>query len=160
MKYLVKKIKFIVILIILVWLLCRIGKGFLPLDFSQNYRKIPGIENIVFERNGWKEKCYRRCFWGLKGMEDPRVDNPDNLHESDSSLYVLHDLIDTDNVIRQSLYSPDMEYILYCEIEYDHTQSGMTDDEYCYYRVYDIRSGKNTMIYQGYREWYNLFWFE
>ena len=93
-------------------------------------------------------------------MEDPRVDNPDNLHESDSSLYVLHDLIDTDNVIRQSLYSPDMEYILYCEIEYDHTQSGMTDDEYCYYRVYDIRSGKNTMIYQGYREWYNLFWFE
>ncbi|MBD5453613.1 MAG: hypothetical protein HDR30_04700, partial [Lachnospiraceae bacterium] len=84
------------------------------------------------------------------------------LCESDDSLYELLDSIDTENEIRQSVYSPDKKYILYCEKEYNYTKSDMTmtDDEYCYYRVYVIDTKEIITIYQGYREWYDLLWLE
>ncbi|MBD5555844.1 MAG: hypothetical protein HDQ95_11040 [Roseburia sp.] len=44
--------------------------------------------------------------------------------------------------------------------KYDYKNTGITDDEYCYYRVYEIETGKNITIYQAYRAWYNLFWFD
>lgn len=38
---------------------------FLKLDFSQEYRNINGIDDVVFRKNG-QDKYYARCFWGLK----------------------------------------------------------------------------------------------
>lgn len=139
-------------IILIVCLLFKIADFVFRLDFSQDYRKVEGIENIVFERNGWGS-CYKRCFWGLARTEDSYVNNPDNRHESDSSEDEIYKLINT--WVRQSIYSPDKKYILYCEIEYLSSES---DDENCYYRVYEMESGNIITIYQGYREWYNLFW--
>ena len=93
-------------------------------------------------------------------MEYPQVNYSDKSFESDDSSYELLDCINTENKIRQSIYSPDKKYILYCEIEYGYNGTGITDDEYCYYRVYEIETGNIITIYQAYREWYNLFWFE
>ncbi len=93
-------------------------------------------------------------------MEYPQTDCSEIRWESDASMYEISDCIETDNEIRQSIYSPDKKYILYCEIEYDHYKTGITDDEYCYYRVYEIETDQITTIYQAYREWYDLAWME
>lgn len=141
-------------LFILVWLFNN-GRR---LDFSQDYRNIQGVENITLERNGWHD-FYKRCFWGLRRINDTQVDHTvicQSGSESDDSIIELQNLIKTEYAIRQSIYSPDKKYILYCEIKYGH--QGITDDEYCYYRVYEIETGKIFTLYQGYREWYNLSW--
>lgn len=140
--------------IILVWLFNNGAR----LNFSQDYRKIQGVENITLERNG---QCYlyKRCFWGLKKIGDIWANHPNTCRqcsESDTSKSELNTYINVDNWIRQSIYSPDKKYILYCEIEY--RDSGVSDDEYCYYRVYEIETGKTITLYQAYREWYNLSW--
>lgn len=162
MKLLKKTAKGIVIfagLIILAWLLYSGARLFLPIDFSRDYRKVQGIENVIFERN-WGHQCYKRCFWGLEKIEYPRAGHSDMCYESDASIYEISDFINTDNEIRQSIYSPDKKYILYCEIEYDYKNTGITDDEYCYYRVYEIETDKIITVYQAYKEWYNLFWLD
>lgn len=141
-------------LFILVWLFNN-GRR---LDFSQDYRNIQGVENITLERNGWHD-FYKRCFWGLRRINDTQVDHTDICQsgsESDDSIIELQNLIKTEYAIRQSIYSQDKKYILYCEIKYGH--QGITDDEYCYYRVYEMETGKIITLYQGYREWYNLSW--
>lgn len=134
-------------------------KFFLPFDISQDFRKVQGIENIIFGRS-WGQQCYKRVFWGLQRIEDSQTDYSEICWESDDSMHELLDCIDTDNSIRQSVYSPDKKYILYCEIEYNYTKSDVTDDEYCYYRIYEIETGKIITIYQAYKEWYNLAWFD
>ena len=161
MKMRIKPLKVIVILagLALLWLLFFGVKHFLPFNISQDYLKVHGVENIIFEHN-WKHQCYKRCFWGLKKTEYPQVADSDILCESDDSMNKLSDLLDTDNEIHQSVYSSDEKYILYCEIEYNYMKSGMTDDEYCYYRVYDIETDQIITIYQGYREWYDLLWLD
>lgn len=128
------------------------------LYFSQNYRSIQGVENITLEWNG-QRYLYKRCFWGLKKIGDSWANHPDTCKqcsESDASINELKNFISTDNFIRQSIYSPDKKYILYSEIEYRDT--GVSDDEYCYYRVYEVETGKIITLYQAYREWYNLSW--
>lgn len=163
MKLQLKLSKAITILIgvLFLWLIFPSIKSFLRLDISQNYLKVQGVKNIVFECN-WKRQCYKRCFWGLKKVQRPQAADKDILCESDDSLYELLDSIDTDNEIHQSIYSPDMKYILYHEIEYNYAKSDMTmtDDEYCYYKVYVIETNEIITIYQGYREWYDLLWLE
>lgn len=143
-------------LIIVGWVLYSGIKFFLPFDISQDYRKVQGIENIIFGRS-WGQQCYKRVFWGLQRIEDPQTDYSEICWESDDSKHELLDCIDTDNSIWRSVYSPDKKYILYCEI---HHCSGVTDDEYCYYRVYEIETGKIITIYQAYKEWYNLAWLD
>lgn len=144
-------------LIVWVWILYSGAKFFLPFDISQDYKTVQDVENIIFEQN-WKHQCYKRCFWGLEKIEYPQSNPSEILCESDDSIYELQDHIETDNEIRQSIYSPDKKYILYCEIEYDYNHSGITDDEYCYYRVYEIETDTVVTIYQAYKEWYDLLW--
>lgn len=159
MKQLIKWIKGIVFLagvIFLIWVFYCFAP-FLPLDFSQDYLKVQGIEDIVFEKNG-QEQFYKRCLWGLKKIGTIQSNHQEQYSESDGSIDELMNYIDTDYEIRRSIYSPDKKYILYCEIEYDYSNSGMTDDEYCYYRVYEIETGKIITIYQAYRGWYYLYW--
>lgn len=161
LKIKLSKVFIILVSLFILWIFFFGIKSFLRLDISLNYLKVQGVSNIVFERN-WKHQCYKRCFWGLKKIQRPQAAEEDILCESDDSLYELLDSIDTENEIRQSVYSPDKKYILYCEKEYNYTKSDMTmtDDEYCYYRVYVIDTKEIITIYQGYREWYDLLWLE
>lgn len=149
----------IIIIIIITWLvyLYNLANLILPVDISQDYRKIQGSENIVFVKNGVND-CYKRTFWGLQKYQSFGKDTPPDICSSDSSLYRLSDLIHTENQIYQSIYSPNKKYILYCEIEDNYKNSGINDDEHCYYRVYEIESGTIITIYRGYREWYHLLW--
>lgn len=146
-------------LIILTWLIMIILLSLFTIatiDLSQDYRNIQGVENITFERNGWGH-IYQRCFWGLKKTGEIPAGSPKSDDSKDELLKLIDaDIITIDNWIRQSIYSPDKKYILYCEVKYG--DSGASDDEYCYYRVYEIETGKITTLYQAYREWYNLSW--
>lgn len=66
--------------------------------------------------------------------------------------------IDCENDISQAIGFPDGRYILYCEIVHNYYKTDMSDDEYCYYRVYDIETGTIVTIYAGYRQWFDLDW--
>lgn len=148
----------IVVVVFAMWLLYIVASLFMRLDLSQDYRKITGIENVVFQHNGWNDQYYKRCLWGLSRTEVPDVFEEYKTSTSTLARTKLHSMLDTDNYIRQAVFSPDENYILYCEIEYDYKKTGVTDDEYCYYRVYEMKSGEVITIYHAYREWYNLDW--
>ena len=152
-----KIITIIVIVVSVVLPVYAILNFIFPLDFSQDYRAITGVENIIFQSSA--DCCYRRCFWGLGRTDVPALYEPHTVPESNREIEVeeLRDYIG-DVQVRQALFSPDGNYILYCEIEYGYKKSGLTDDEYCYYKVYDIETKEVTVLYGGYREWYNLDW--
>ena len=132
-------------------------KTVLGLDFSQSYHKIQGVENILFQRN-WGKRLYKRCFWGLKDVGDSMEFRDQGAAERTRMIAELEGYIHSENEIRQAVASPDGKYILYCEIEYGYQGSGITDDAYCYYRVYEIETGDIVTIYGGYRQWLNLDW--
>lgn len=141
----------------LLWLLCSGVKMWFHLDFTQSYRSVPGVQNIVFWDN-WQKQAYTRTLWGLKKTEEP-AEFPERDPEAQrAAIAALEETIDCENSIEIAIDSPDGKQILYLEIEYNYYQSDMTDDEYCYYRVFDIETGQITTIYQGYREWFRLAW--
>lgn len=130
-------------------------KMFFHIDLSQDYQKIDGVENIIFCR---QEQSYKRGFWGLKSI-DEEIELPEQDQRAQKALAEeLKHLIDCKNTIAAAVFSPDGRYILYCEIEYNYYKSDMTDDEYCYYRIYDTDTKKIVTVYKGYREWFDLFW--
>lgn len=143
-----------VLVIFAVTIVYGMTKSIFGLDFSQSYRKIKGGDNIVFRQN-WGKKLYKRHFWGL-GQADKEIEfrEHDKLEQMDELMHY----IDSENDITQAIGSPDGRYILYCEIKYNYFKSDMTDDEYCYYRVYDIETGTIVTIYAGYRQWFDLDW--
>lgn len=138
--------------LLLFWIL-----AFSPLDFSQDYKEIPGVENIVFQPNGRRNQFYKRTFWGLERTDAPATTISS---EDDDAVWEIDAFADLaeQTWIQQAILSPDGNYILYCELEYNYKNTGTTGDEYCYYKVFDIATGEVVTIYGGYREWYNLGW--
>lgn len=129
---------------------------FLPVDFSQDYKRIHGIENVVFQRNG-SSNLYKRCFWGLRRIESPVTEV---CSKDDAKVWEVEGFADSveQASVRQAILSPDGNYILYCELKYNYKNTGLTDDEYCRYKVFNVGTGEIVQIYGGYREWYNLAW--
>lgn len=150
----------IILALIFILFLYVFANAFLLLDFSQDYRKIPNIEKVIFQRHRLSNIYYKRCFWGLCKSEPPVEFKPYHSDIPVLGIETLKDIIGEHNEIGQAVISPDSNYILYCELEYDYYNSGMTDDEYCYYRVYDVNTKEIITIYQGYKEWYNIGWLE
>lgn len=138
--------------LLLLWIL-----AFSPLDFSQDYKEITGVENIVFQPNGRRDLFYKRSFWGLERADAPAIAIRPEDDEAVWEVGAFADMVESTS-IRQAILSPDGNYVLYCELEYNYKNSGLTDDEYCYYKVYDIATGEVVTIYSGYKEWYNLGW--
>ena len=138
--------------LLLFWIL-----AFTPLDFSQDYKEIHGVENIIFQPNGRQNQFYKRTFWGLERTDVPTTPIS---WEDDKAVWEIEAFVDVaeQTRIRQAILSPDGNYILYCELEYNYKNTGLTDDEYCYYKVFDIATGEVVTIYGGYKEWYNLGW--
>lgn len=156
----VKRQKTLLIFLIIPFTLCTIflyssAKKFFHLDFSQNYQEIEGIENIIFCDQGL---LYKRTFWGLKSIGEPAAFHKTNTEEQKRLREALQRAINCENTIDSAISSTDKRYILYCEIKYNYKGSGITDDEYCYYRIYDTDTGKITTIYKGYQEWFDLNW--
>ena len=128
--------------------------GGFKMDLSQDYRKVKGIEQVIF-RDYFKHDTYCRSFWGLKKVVTG--EEGEKKEEAFCDVECLNELgIWPEGSIEQMKVFPDGQYLLYQEIEYDYSGSGMTDDEYCYYRVVDTDSGEIITIYQGYREWYEV----
>ena len=132
---------------------------FLKLDFSQEYRNINGIDDVVFRKNG-QDKYYARCFWGLK-----KIEPPDKFTEWDGKVGVLPEIdkfikyVDEHDIwVNQAVVSPDGKYILYSEIIFGYRGTGITDDEFCCYRVFEIDTGEIFTIYSAYQEWYQFNW--
>ncbi len=163
-----KKLKQIVagVIVTLCALLCGmlfiipVLKLIFHIDFSQDYRQVEGVENIVFQANWNPELYYERCFWGLKRAEVPeefaymqQQADAEGWEECLSSEYV-----NPGNKLEAVVLSPDGNFVLYMEIDYNYKNSGLTDDEYCYYRVYDVKEGTVVTIYEAYQEWYRLMW--
>ena len=145
---------------ILVWFVYNIIHVFFYIDFSQDYRKITGVENIVFYKN-WGDQYYERCFWGLKKNEGS-VNWEENESGESQIVVFLEEILGEHHRIEQAVTSPDGKYILYCEKQYGYMDPdrGMTDDEYCYYKVYDISTGEIITVYEGYRKWLEVYWGE
>lgn len=140
-----------------IWCFWTIAGIILPLDLSQDYRSIPGIENIVF-CTYVDNTAYKRCFWGLRRAEPQQEYEVAKNGEVVPEAEALAETFEGKRELQQAVLSPDGNYILYKEILYDYTHSKMTDDEYCYYRVYDRRTGEITTIFQGYRKHYKIGW--
>lgn len=62
------------------------------------------------------------------------------------------------DTVERIVFSPDDKYILFYEKEYGVNGGYSTDEEYCYYRVIDIETGKQYTIYAGYRQWFEVYW--
>lgn len=139
-------------MILLLWIL-----AFTPFDFSQDYKEIPEIENVVFQRNGNRDIFYKRTFWGLKRRKAPAKAIEQTVDEAVREIDAFAELMENTD-IHQAIFSPDGDYILYCEIIYNYKGTGVTDDEYCCYKVFDIATGESVQIYGGYRAFYNLGW--
>lgn len=68
------------------------------------------------------------------------------------------DSFDTQYPVTQLVFSPDGKYVLYCEIEYGVNGGYSTDEEYCYYRVIELETRAMYTVYDGYREWFEVYW--
>lgn len=68
------------------------------------------------------------------------------------------DSFDTQYPVTQLVLSPDRKYVLYCEIEYGVNCGYSTDEEYCYYQVIELETGAMYTVYDGYREWFEVYW--
>lgn len=160
----------------------------LHLDFSQDYRKVQTAGQIRFRDNG-SGKVYKRCVWGLRPVErcaeSPAEEKPP-VSWLDTSVYdvtasgglvVWYDweedaifLGNAEGEIQKRIdvlyhgeklaFSPDEKLLLYYEQEWGWSGGGITDDEYCYYRVIDLQDGTQHTIYEGYREWFQVYWEE
>ena len=129
---------------------------FFHIDFNQEYRKVEDIETI-FLKDNWENQLYQRSFWGLKKSHKELKLNDQN---QEKVLNELYSFIDSDDSIDQAVYSPNHQYILYRELEYNDYQSNVTDDVYCYYKIYSLKTGNIIEFYKGYREWFDIAWQE
>ncbi|MBO4682083.1 MAG: hypothetical protein J5623_09360 [Clostridiales bacterium] len=127
------------------------------LDFSQDFRRIDGYENIVF-KDSKSSQCFRLFAWGLiktgnvDGFEDHR--NPDG--KSDEYQLIVENANARECDIWQVVTSPDGKRILYVEKIYN--GSGVTDDEQVNYKVYSMEDGTTITIYSGYRQYLLVDW--
>ena len=125
------------------------------LDFSQDYRKIDGYENIVF-MDAWSKQCFRLCAWGLVKTEDYAGFEDHRQYDRNSYEYQLIVEKDQAEWVEQVVSSPDGKYILYVERIYRGT--GTTDDEDVYYKVYSVDDDVRTTIFSGFRQFLLVDW--
>lgn len=155
------------------------------LDLSQEYRQVEAIGQLRFW-DRWSEKVYIRYPFGLRPIEKredvPKQEKP-TLAWLDTSVYdvtdsggqaawydwkedkiflgsvegEIQDSFDVSYDCKKLAFSPDGRYLLNYEIEYG---GEITDDEYCYYRVIDLKEGTQYTVYSGYREWLDAYWEE
>lgn len=125
------------------------------LDFSQDYRKIDGYENIVF-KDSWNNQCFRLCPWGL--IQSDRIAGFETHQDIDRSSYDYQLFLKRVHAeyVSQIVPSPDGKYILYVENIYRGT--GLTDDEDVYYRVYSIDDDTSTTVFSGFRQFLCVDW--
>ena len=125
------------------------------LDFSQNYRRIEGYENIVF-KDSCSNQCFHLCAWGLVKTESMVGFEGHQNFDRTSNEYQL--LVKRANAeyISQVVPSPDEKYILYVENIYRGT--GVTDDENVYYKVYSIDEDTSTTIFSGFKQFLLVDW--
>lgn len=160
----------------------------LHLNFSQEYRKVQAAEQIRF-RDAWSGKVYKRYVLGLKPVgrceKSPEEEKP-LVSWLDTSVYDVTasgELVawydwEEDGVFlgnaegeiqkkfdvmyhgEELAFSPDENYLLFYEQQWGWSGGYTTDDEYCYYRVIDLENGTQYTVYEGYREYWQVYWEE
>lgn len=160
----------------------------LHLNFSQEYRKVQAAEQIRF-RDDWSGKVYKRYVLGLKPVgrceKSPEEEKP-LVSWLDTSVYDVtasgelvawydweEDGVFLGNVEgeiqkkfdvmyhgEELAFSPDENYLLFYEQQWGWSGGYTTDDEYCYYRVIDLEDGTQYTVYEGYREYWQVYWEE
>lgn len=160
----------------------------LHLNFSQEYRKVQAAEQIRF-RDDWSGKVYKRYVLGLKPVgrceKSPEEEKP-LVSWLDTSVYDVtasgelvawYDweeaavfLGNVEGEIQKKFdvmyhgeelaFSPDENYLLFYEQQWGWSGGYTTDDEYCYYRVIDLENGTQYTVYEGYREYWQVYWEE
>lgn len=160
----------------------------LHLNFSQEYRKVQATEQIRF-RDAWSGKVYKRYVLGLKPVgrcEERQEEEKPSVSWLDTSVYDVTasgELVawydwEEDGVFlgnaegeiqkkfdvmyhgEELAFSPDENYLLFYEQQWGWSGGYTTDDEYCYYRVIDLEDGTQYTVYEGYREYWQVYWEE
>ncbi len=126
----------------------------LHLDFSQNYRKIDGYEDIVLAN---VDDSYRRTFWGLSRIdrEIPQLEKAQN--GSDEIYEKLISLVGDDYYIDQYVLSPDGNRILFEEM-HPWGEGAPTDSDDVYFKVVDINDGSIVTLFKGPQQYFDIYW--
>lgn len=101
--------------ILLFWIL-----AFSPLDFSQDYKDIPGVENIVFQRDGQRNQFYDRTLWDLEWTDAPAI--PISSKEDEGEIDAFADLAEQTS-IRQAIFLSDGNYNI---VKYNPIMEGLS----------------------------------
>lgn len=160
----------------------------LHLNFSQEYRKVQAAEQIRF-RNALNGKVYKRYALGLKSAgqcEESPEEEQMPVSWLDTSVYDVTEsgelvawydweedavfLGNAEGEIQKRIdvmyqgvklaFSPDENYLLFYEEQWGWSGGYMTDDDYCYFRVIDLEDGTQYTVYEGYREYWQVYWEE
>lgn len=160
----------------------------LHLNFSQEYRKVQAAGQIRF-RNALNGKVYKRYVLGLKPVgqcKESLEEEPPPVSWLDTSVYDVTEsgelvawydweedavfLGNAEGEIQKRIdvmyqgvklaFSPDENYLLFYEEQWGWSGAYMTDDDYCYYRVIDLEDGTQYTVYEGYREYWQVYWEE
>lgn len=92
-----------------------------------------------------------------------KIEKPSNFNSYVSSEhteeidFVRHHSGKTGN-LTQAVFSPDRQYILFSTVVYNYDGSDPENDEYCFYYVMDVNTGKPSLLFKGFRQWYEIDW--
>ncbi len=161
MKKVLKRIGLVVIMafnLLLIFIILRFlwyfPSYYLHLDFSQNFRKVEGYEDIVFTCN---DSAYSRTFWGLSKNAIDVTGLEKEQHESDEIYEKLRSLVGNDYYIDQYVLSPDEDRILYEEM-HPWGAGAPTDDEDIYFKVVDLNDGSIVTLFKGPQQFFDIYW--
>ena len=127
------------------------------MNINLNYQEITGVENIRFRSNPSKH-LYQRTFWGLEKSNQKSAYKGFDLDQKELLIDELKNYVNNETLIDRAILSPNQDYIVYREIESNYFNSNESYDEYCYYKIYDRKTKKSQIIYEGYQEWFDLEW--
>lgn len=60
--------------------------------------------------------------------------------------------------LTQAVFSPDKQSILFSTVVYNYDGSDPENDEFCFYYVMDINTQKPSLLFKGFRQWYEIDW--
>ena len=155
-----KKIIVVVLILLLLALPVRIAWFLVSLnfkvDFSQEYRKVKGYEDIIFVQ---QDTAYKRAFWGLKEIPlDTASLGEESCYKDEKTYEMLKESREEDYYfISKMILSPDGNQVLYEEVR-NWGGAAPTDDADIYYRVLNLTDGSIHTVYKMPIQRFNVYW--
>ena len=155
-----KQVIVVVMILLLLALPIRIAWFLVALnfkvDFSQEYRKVKGYEDILFVQ---ENTAYKRTFWGLKEIPlDTASLGEESCFEDEKTYEMQKDSREEDYYFISKMFlSPDRDQVLYEEVR-AWGAGAPTDDNDIYYRVLNLTDGSIHTFFKMPMRQFDLYW--